>query len=116
MRFAPALCLGLLVCFAPILSGAEDPKTEVIGKWVSQDEDREPLLFEKDGTFKCGFIKEKGEWVTATGKYTIFPDGEIRAEAKRGGATLYLHYTLKDGVIQGSRGPRPLVKWRKVKE
>lgn len=117
MRFAMALFLGLLVCFAPILSGAEEPKKEVVGKWLSYDKDEEPLLFEKDGTFTCGFIKTKGEWAMARGTYTISPYGEIRAVAKSGsGATLYLQYELKDGVIYGSRGPMPVVKWRKVRE
>lgn len=116
MRLAFGLCLGFVASLVPLARGAEDPTKEVVGKWASQDDDKEPLVFEKDGTFKCGFIKDKGEWVMATGTYTISADGKIKARAKHGGASLSLHYTLKDGVIQGPRGPNPLVQWRKVNE
>ena len=34
MRFGPALFPGLLACFAPVLSAAQDLKVEVIGKRV----------------------------------------------------------------------------------
>ena len=88
---------------------------DIVGTWHSQDDDKEPLVFEKDGTFKCGFVKEKGEWVMAVGTYTISDDGKIDAKAKQGGTTLGLHYTLKDGVIFGPRGPNPKVEWKKDK-
>jgi hypothetical protein len=88
---------------------------EVLGRWVSQDEDKEPLVFEKDGSFKCGFVKEKGEWVMATGQYTITAEGKIATKAKHGRSTVYQTFTLKDGVITGSRGLKQNVEWKKDK-
>jgi hypothetical protein len=87
----------------------------VLGRWVSQDGDKEPLVFEKDGSFQCGFVKEKGEWVMAKGQYTLAADGKIRTEAKYEGSTIYQTFTLKDGVISGSRGPKPNVEWKQDK-
>lgn len=116
MRFASTLCLCLLICIGPVLHGAEDPKTEVIGKWISIDEGKQPLVFEKDGAFRRGFIKEKGEWLWATGKYSISAEGKIDTVAEHGGVTLFTRYTLTGGVIHGSRGPSPHVTWTKLKE
>src|SRR6266478_2300237 len=39
-------------------------------KWVSDDDEKIPLEFLKDGTAKVGFFKEKGAWVIATGTYS----------------------------------------------
>jgi hypothetical protein len=86
---------------------------EVLGRWVSQDKDKEPLIFEKDGTFRCGFIKEKGEWVMARGQYTFLVPGKIDTVARHEGSTLYQTFTLKDGVITGSRGTKQNVEWKK---
>jgi hypothetical protein len=87
----------------------------VLGRWVSQDGDKEPLVFEKDGSFQCGFLKEKGVWVMAKGQYTLSADGKIRTEAQYQGSTIYQTFTLKDGVISGSRGPKPNVEWKQDK-
>jgi uncharacterized protein (TIGR03066 family) len=88
---------------------------ELPGRWLSQDEDREPLVFEKDGSFKCGFVKEKGEWVMATGQYTLTADGKIATKAEHGGSTVYQTFTLKDGVLSGPRGSKENVAWKKEK-
>ncbi|HEV3261359.1 MAG TPA: hypothetical protein VG013_31190 [Gemmataceae bacterium] len=88
---------------------------EVLGRWLSQDGDQEPLVFERDGAFQCGFVKEKGEWVMATGQYTITADGKITTKAEHGGSTLYQTFTLKDGVLTGSRGSKQNVEWKKDK-
>ena len=112
----------LLIAFGAILISilaapclAASPAEAVLGTWESQDKDREPLVFEKDGAFKCGFIKEKGVWVMAAGTYTISDEGKIKATAKARGATLGLHYTLTKDTIVGPRGPSPRVEWKKVK-
>jgi hypothetical protein len=88
---------------------------EVLGRWLSQDGDQEPLVFEKGGSFQCGFVKEKGEWVMATGQYTLTADGKIATKAEHGGSTVYQTFTLKDGVISGSRGLKENVEWKKDK-
>jgi uncharacterized protein (TIGR03066 family) len=88
---------------------------EVVGRWLSQDKDEEPLVFEKGGAFKCGFIKEKGEWVMASGAYVLTADGKIATRAEYKGSTITQTFTLKDGVLIGPRGPNPKVEWKKEK-
>jgi hypothetical protein len=87
----------------------------LVGRWTSQDADKEPLVFGKDNTFECGFVKEKGAWVMAKGQYTLSPDGKIRTQAQYEGSTISRIFTLKDSVIRGSRGPNPNVEWKQDK-
>ncbi|MEO1972618.1 MAG: hypothetical protein ABGX07_13735 [Pirellulaceae bacterium] len=91
------------------------PDGEPVGTWLSQDADSEPLIFEKDGSFKCGFLWSRGEGVYSTGKYAISENGLIVAVTKHKGGRLGLFYNLRDGTIVGSRGPTPLVEWKKTK-
>jgi uncharacterized protein (TIGR03066 family) len=110
--------LLLAVVAAAVLApgqGVAGPADEVIGRWVSQDAAKEPLVFGKDGKFECGFVKKEGKWLMAVGKYTIAADGKIKAEAEHGGVKLGLHMTLKDGVIYMPRGPNPRVAYKKEK-
>jgi hypothetical protein len=86
---------------------------ELPGRWLSQDGDQQPLLFGPDGSFQCGFVKEKGNWVMARGAYAIMPDGKIATRAEHQGSTLFQTFTFKDGVLTGSRGPNPRVEWWK---
>jgi hypothetical protein len=72
-------------------------------------------VFGKDGSFQCGFVKEKGEWVMAKGTFMLTPDGKIATKAESGGSTIYQTFTIKDGVLTGSRGPNPKVEWKKVR-
>jgi hypothetical protein len=88
---------------------------EVVGRWVSQDGDKEPLVFGEGDAFKCGFIKEKGEWVMAAGQYVLAADGKIATRAEYKGSTIFQTFTLKNGVLTGSRGPNPNVEWKKEK-
>jgi len=88
---------------------------ELPGRWLSQDADQEPLVFEKDGAFQCGFVKEKGKWVNATGTYVLTGDGKIATKAEHAGSTIFQTFTLKDGVLTGPRGPNPKVEWKKEK-
>jgi hypothetical protein len=85
----------------------------LVGRWLSQDADNEPLVFEKGGGFRCGFVKEKGKWVMATGMYTLTPEGKVATRAEYQGSTISQTFTLKDGVLTGSRGPNPRVEWKK---
>jgi hypothetical protein len=84
------------------------------GRWLSQDGDQEPLVFEKNGSFQCGFVKEKGKWVMARGAYVIAADGKIATKAEHGGSTITQTFTLNGGVLTGPRGPNPKVEWKKV--
>jgi hypothetical protein len=91
------------------------PADEVIGRWVSQDADKEPLVFGKGGQFECGLIKKDGKWVMAVGTYTVAGDGTIKATATHGGMKLGMQMKYKDGVITMPRGPKLRVEYRKEK-
>jgi hypothetical protein len=99
-----------------------DPQAEatlravVVSKWVSDDNEKIPLEFLKDGTAKVGFFKENGAWVIATGRYTFSARGSVKCEAKYEGSTLFQEWQVKDGTLLGSHGPRPVVRWVKVEE
>src|SRR5262249_34826366 len=94
----------------------DDLKSAVVGKWVSRDEELPPLEFFKDGTAKVGFIKRDGKWLIADGTWTISEKGRVECDATHGGVRLKEWWNLKDGERVGGRGPRPMVKWGKVKE
>jgi hypothetical protein len=83
------------------------------GRWLSQDGDAEPLVFGKDGSFQCGFIKEDGKWAMAKGVYTITGEEKIATRAEHKGSTLTQTFTFTNGVVIGSRGPNPRVEWKK---
>ncbi len=92
----------------------ERPDGYPTGTWLSEDEDQEPLVFEKDGTFKCGFVWRKGAGSYASGRYAISENGLIVAVAKHNGVRIGPFYHLKAGTLIGSRGPNPRVEWKKI--
>lgn len=100
----------------------DDPKAvekmtaAVVGKWVSDDDHKIPLEFGKNGTAKVGFIVEDGKWLIAEGTFTVSGKGVVKSKTMSGGSMLYSSWTLKDDTLIGSHGPRPMVKWVKVKE
>jgi uncharacterized protein (TIGR03066 family) len=100
----------------PDLKAEAAMKAVVVGKWVSDDDDKSPLEFLKDGTAKVPFFKEKGQWVMGTGTYTVSAKGAVKCVVKHEGSTLFQAWEIKDGRIVGSRGPKPVVRWIKVKE
>jgi uncharacterized protein (TIGR03066 family) len=101
---------------APSKASLEKMTARVVGKWVSEDNQKLPLEFLKDGTAKVGFIKENGVWLIATGTFTVSGNGTIRSRTVYQGSTLTQSWRLKDGALVGSSGPRPIVKWVKVEE
>ncbi len=115
--FACVVCGGLFAGIAV----SDDLKATVVGKWESAGDTANfakiPLEFLADGTAKVGVIKENGVWVIAEGKYTVSKEGRVDFEGKFGeSGTLGQHWTLKDNVLVGPRGPNPMVNWVKVKE
>ena len=62
------------------------------------------------------FIKENEKWIIAVGKYALTSDGKVKAEVKHEGSILFQTWTLKDGVLVGSHGPRPMVRWVKIND
>ena len=107
------LLAGCVAALPPIRAVA--PADAVIGRWVSQDADKEPLVFAKDGKFECGFFRKEGKWVMAVGTYSIDAGGKIRATATHGGARLTMQMLLKDGVIAMPRGPKLRVAYKREK-
>jgi hypothetical protein len=95
---------------------AVEPMEAVVGKWVSDDDEKVPLEFLRDGTAKVGFVKEKGEWLIATGRFTVTDKGTVICSVHHKGSTLLGSWTVKDGTLIGSRGPKPQVRWVKIKE
>lgn len=88
-----------------------------IGTWRSEDDDQVPLVFAKDGSFKCGFTWREGKGSIAKGYYAIANDGFVAAVAAHKSARLGVFYRLEaDGKLYGSRGPSPRVAWRKVSD
>jgi uncharacterized protein (TIGR03066 family) len=95
--------------------GRADEKVpeSLIGTWHSQDEEKHPLVFEKDGTFHYGWKKNGDDWVMATGTFAIDAAGKVTAEVKHDGVVFRPWYKFKDGVLTGPRGPKPTVTWKK---
>ena len=108
-----ATTLSLLAVAQPCRSDEKVPEG-LIGTWQSQDAEKHPLVFEKDGTFKYGEEKVDGEWKLIAGTYTIDATGKITGELRLGGAVFRPWYKYKDGVLTGPRGPKPTVTWKKV--
>ena len=94
----------------------EAKKAAVVGKWVSDDDAKNPLEFTKDGAAKVGFIVQDGKWLIAEGTFTVSGRGVVKSKATYEGSTLYSSWSLKDGALIGSHGPKATVKWVKVKD
>lgn len=84
-----------------------------VGTWYSQDKDRSPLIFEKDGTAKVGFLWRdgKGEWMT--GRYAVSDQGLIVVAAKKEGVRSMEFFRVENDKLVGARGPAPRVLWEK---
>lgn len=83
------------------------------GEWISQTKEKNPLIFEKDGKFACGFVQKKGKWVMAKGTWTIDEKGLVRAKATSGEASLGLWYRIVGEELHAPMGPNPNVIWKK---
>jgi uncharacterized protein (TIGR03066 family) len=109
---------AILSVLTVAVSGRADEKVPdgLIGTWHSQDAEKHPLVFDKDGTFQYGDEKVDGAWKMRTGTYTIDATGKITGELRLGGAVFRPWYRYKDGVLTGPRGPKPTVTWKKVEK
>lgn len=90
-------------------------KAVVVGKWLSDDNEKIPLEFLADGSASVAFFKENGAWVLARGTFTIVNKETIRSQASYQGSTLTQSWQVKDGTLLGSHGPRREVRWVKSK-
>jgi hypothetical protein len=94
----------------------DDPKSGIVGRWVSESPDRVPVVFEKDGSLVVRwpgvFRDEDG---LEKGTYRIDEKGEVRGDVRRGGLTLAAHFTYRDGVLEGEYGLMKKCKWVRAK-
>jgi hypothetical protein len=100
--------LFALVAVAP---AAEIPES-LIGRWVSQDADKKPIVFDKDGTCQYGWENKDGEWVMVAGTYKMEAADRARAKFEHGGITLSPWWRLKDGHLETPKDGPPII-WKK---
>lgn len=84
------------------------------GDWVSQDVNKNPLHFDKDGAFRFGFYPQDGKWVMAKGKWWIGEDGRVQARATSGGASIGVWYRIVGDELEAPLGANPKVIWKKL--
>jgi uncharacterized protein (TIGR03066 family) len=102
--------LAVVLSLVSVAPAADVPEA-LIGRWVSQDADKRPVEFKKDGTCEYGWEKKDGEWVMVTGTFKM--DGDrAKADFKHGGVSLGLWWRLKDGQLETPKDVRPVI-WKK---
>lgn len=112
MKIMIAACLVVLASFAVVCADEKIPDG-LVGTWHSQDADKQPIVFEKDGTFHYGWEKKGADWMMVTGKFSIDSTGKITTEVRHQGVVLGTWYKFKDGMLTSPRGPAPKVNWKK---
>ena len=107
----------LLAVMATGLAKAEDqgdPAQRLLGKWVSQDNERLPLAFDADGTIHYGWRQPGGGFVVVKGTYTLANNGRVEAVVQNQGAKLTTWFNFKGDELQKPEGPKSKI-WRKEK-
>ena len=97
-----------LVATAP----AADVPESLFGRWVSQDADKKPVVFDKDGTCQYGWEKKDGEWVMVAGTYKMEAADRVLARFEHAGVVLSLWWRLKDGHLETPKNGPPVI-WKK---
>jgi RNA polymerase sigma factor (sigma-70 family) len=95
----------------PVGEKQPDP---LLGRWESQDDAKEPLVFEKGGRFRCGFVRDDREWIMALGTYKFTAGGKVETVSSHTGSTVHRTFTPKDGTLVGERGLVRGVVWKRV--
>jgi hypothetical protein len=103
--------LSILLSLTAAAPAADVPEA-LIGKWVSQDADKKPIVFDKDGTCQYGWDKKDGDWVMVSGTFKMEAADRARARFEHGGVVLSLWWRLKDGHLESPKNGPPLV-WKK---
>jgi uncharacterized protein (TIGR03066 family) len=117
MKPVTLVAVGLALLFFAVPARPDEKIPDgVIGTWQSQEADKHPVGFEKDGTCHYGWKKTGDDWVMATGTFTIDAAGKVTAELKHDGVTFRPWFKFKDGVLTGPKGPKPTVTWKKVEK
>ncbi len=105
------LALSFCAVLALAATAADTPEA-LIGRWVSQDAERKPVVFNKDGTCRYGWEKKDGDWVMVSGTYAMEAADRARARFEHGGITLSLWWRLKDGRLETPKKGPPTI-WKK---
>ena len=101
-----------LLVLAPLAPAADIPD-QIVGRWVSQDAEKRPVEFAKDGTCRYGWEKNAaGEWVMTAGTFHMEAPDRARFRIQHGGVTLGKWFRLKDGALETPLPPRGLT-WKK---
>jgi hypothetical protein len=110
----PRLVLVLAIALSMTATApAADVPEGFIGKWISQDGEKRPVVFEKDWTCQYGWEKNaRGEWMMVGGTFKMEADGRARVEINHGGVKYSPWFRLKDGVLQTPKDSKPLI-WKK---
>ncbi len=103
-------CVAVLF-FASVAPAADIPEA-LIGRWVSQDADKRPVEFKKDGTCEYGWEKKDGGWVMVAGTFKMEDADRARARFEHGGVVLSPWWRLKDGHLETPKDVRPVI-WKK---
>lgn len=106
-----AFCLGFIFASVAAAPAADIPDS-LIGRWVSQDTDKRPIEFARDGTCRYGWEKKDGEWVLVAGTFEMEAADRARARFRHGGITLSLWWRIKDGQLESPKNGPPLI-WKK---
>jgi hypothetical protein len=99
-----------VLSFTATLPAADVPES-LIGRWVSQDAEKKPVVFDKDGTCQYGWGKKDGGWVMVSGNYKMEAD-RARARFEHGGIVLSPWWRLKDGHLETPKNGPPVI-WKK---
>lgn len=105
-------CCVFALLFVPALAPAADIPDALVGRWVSQDAERRPVEFAKDGTCRYGWEKKDGAWVMAAGTFHMEAADRARFRIEHGGVVLGKWFRLKDGVLETPLPPKGLT-WKK---
>lgn len=106
-----ALGLAIVLSLTATAPAADIPEA-LIGRWVSQDANKTPVVFRKDGTCEYGWEKKDGGWVMVSGTYTMEAVDRARARFEYGGVALSPWWRLKDGHLETPKDVRPTI-WNK---
>ena len=103
--------LAMVLAFVSIAPAADVPES-LIGRWVSQDADKRPVEFKKDGTCEYGWEQKDGKWVMVAGTFKMEAADRARARFEHGGVVLSPWWRLKDGHLETPNDGKPVI-WKK---
>ena len=89
----------VVLSFSAAAPAADIPEA-LLGRWVAQDAEKTPVVFDKDGTCRYGWEKKDGKWVMVAGTFKLEAADRAGARFEHGGIVLSLWWRLKDGHLE----------------